>query len=289
LGGGGRGYPDRTSNLISLCNTFIKKKIEKKKTLIDMAPMIKMTLIGDERAGKSSIFRRIKDGDAHVFLARHKSTIGLDFATMKNIQVEGKEYSVMLWDTSGDVGEREMIMTSLRDTNVAIICVDLFAPKQDSDAIIRMYVSQIRQKSDDKAKILLVATKSDLRENKDQVAPPNDDLEAVASELGIEFCEEVSALNGKGIDLLWNRAVSFGAEKLEAANSAIAALYLPPPKKDPKQQQQPEKQQANQTPADPAPAAGAEEAPTLISTPPPPAIELAKKDQQPPRRSNWCC
>ncbi|XP_002131619.1 ras-related protein Rab-9B-like [Ciona intestinalis] len=59
--------------------------------------VLKVVLIGDGGVGKSSIMNRFITGE---FDGQSYHTIGVEFLT-KNVEVEGKQYTLQIWDTAG--------------------------------------------------------------------------------------------------------------------------------------------------------------------------------------------
>ena len=59
--------------------------------------VIKIIVVGDAGAGKTSIIKRYVN---NFFSEDHKATVGVDFA-VKQVNVAGKEVRLQLWDIAG--------------------------------------------------------------------------------------------------------------------------------------------------------------------------------------------
>ena len=59
---------------------------------------------------KTSVIRQYVDNS---FTKKYKSTIGMDFLT-KEVVVEGKQYSLQIWDTAGKKGFQQCKQYSLK-------------------------------------------------------------------------------------------------------------------------------------------------------------------------------
>ncbi|KAF2987259.1 hypothetical protein EK904_000070 [Melospiza melodia maxima] len=63
----------------------------------DMEVAIKVVVVGNGAVGKSSMIQRYCKG---IFTKDYKKTIGVDFLE-RQIQVNGEDVRLMLWDTAG--------------------------------------------------------------------------------------------------------------------------------------------------------------------------------------------
>lgn len=82
---------------------------------------LKLIVLGDQFSGKSSILNRYKN---NVFMDYSVSTIGVDFVT-KTIINDGNEYSLNMWDTSGQEKFNSIITSYYRNIVVALVVFDL--------------------------------------------------------------------------------------------------------------------------------------------------------------------
>ena len=59
--------------------------------------IIKIVVVGEAGVGKTSLIKRYV---SNFFSEDHKATVGVDF-TVKNVNVNGKEVRLQLWDIAG--------------------------------------------------------------------------------------------------------------------------------------------------------------------------------------------
>lgn len=116
----------------------------------------KVLLAGDSRVGKSSLLRRIAEGEFHD---SYISTIGVDFKIIR-ARVRGKWYRVQLWDPSGPERFRTITTAYYRGANCVFLCCDLSAP--DSVGRLHQYLSQSRTASRAEAVHVVAGLKADL-------------------------------------------------------------------------------------------------------------------------------
>ena len=82
---------------------------------------LKMILLGDAYSGKTSIMNRYFN---NVFEHDSKSTIGVDFFKT-TLQKNDTNYSIFIWDTSGQEKFNSIIKSYYRNMTVAILVFDL--------------------------------------------------------------------------------------------------------------------------------------------------------------------
>ena len=89
------------------------------------ATNVELLIVGPSGVGKSSLLRRIRDGE---FSDVMDSTIGLDYET-KKVVVGNKPCSVKIWDTSGQPLFRHTIQTQYRRADVIMFVYDVTRPE----------------------------------------------------------------------------------------------------------------------------------------------------------------
>ena len=82
---------------------------------------LKLIVLGDQFSGKSSILRRYKDNE---FILNNSTTIGVDFIA-STINHNNNEYTLHIWDTSGQEKFNSIITSYYRNIAVALIVFDL--------------------------------------------------------------------------------------------------------------------------------------------------------------------
>ncbi|ELP90270.1 ehrab7g protein, putative [Entamoeba invadens IP1] len=83
--------------------------------------MFKIILIGESGVGKTSLINRYVENS---FDPVYKSTIGCDFLS-KNVQYEGVEYVLQIWDTAGHEKFSSMISSFYRGSDGAFVVFDV--------------------------------------------------------------------------------------------------------------------------------------------------------------------
>ena len=87
--------------------------------------MLKMLVIGDVNAGKTSLVQRFIN---NTFNPKYEATIGAEFLT-KNITISDQAINVQIWDTSGDAKEFSQIQNYATGAHVWLIVLDPTKPK----------------------------------------------------------------------------------------------------------------------------------------------------------------
>lgn len=120
----------------------------------------KIVIIGDFAAGKTSLVRRFVYDE---FCDSHPATAGVK-VTKKDIYLEGREASLLLWDIAGSQGFFSVTSEHLRETSGGIIVADVTS--EESVAGIRGHIDMILS-ANPAAGIAVALNKSDLLENGD--------------------------------------------------------------------------------------------------------------------------
>ncbi|XP_074644949.1 ras-related protein Rab-24-like [Tubulanus polymorphus] len=123
-----------------------------------MAQSSRVILVGEYGVGKTSLFRRFRDGlfdDEGSPL----STIGCD-TTTKSFLIGNRKIQLELWDTGGMERVSSMNLSYFRGANAAVIC---YSPMQRvSFDLISDYIIQVEQLSNPNCRMFICATKWDL-------------------------------------------------------------------------------------------------------------------------------
>lgn len=159
--------------------------------------LLKLIVIGDASAGKSSIILQYVDGYIH---SSHLSTIGVDFK-IKNLKYEDKRLKLQIWDTAGQEKFKHLTNNYYRNAHACIVVFDVTCRKSFEN--VEYWVHQFRQGSSasqqDPASghvFVLAANKIDLAEERKVT---REEGESLAEELGMPY-EECSAKEGKNIN-----------------------------------------------------------------------------------------
>ncbi|CAG0878974.1 unnamed protein product [Darwinula stevensoni] len=137
----------------------------------------KVVIVGNGAVGKSSMIQRYCKG---IFTKDYKKTIGVDFME-RQIELEGEEVRLMLWDTAG---QEEFDAITKAYYRGAQACVVAFST---TDRASFLAVKRWKKKVEDECgdiPMVLVQNKIDLI---DEAAILNEEAEALARELGLRL------------------------------------------------------------------------------------------------------
>ena len=166
-----------------------------KSTLIRRRYKAKLTWLGLDHAGKTTLIRRIITGEFNENLQR---TMGLD---LNRIIVHGDpEIEFVSWDLGGQIAFRSSIWISyLEGSDAIIFVVDAADRERFEEAKHALWSFVIKNKTiDERIPILILANKQDLPNALDVGILANS-LELHKAELHSYMILGVSALSGKGI------------------------------------------------------------------------------------------
>ncbi|EAX96179.1 small GTP-binding protein, putative [Trichomonas vaginalis G3] len=157
---------------------------------------LKVVIVGDTQVGKSCIGARYTQG---TFDGDTTPTIGAAFLT-KVISTEKGSVRLQLWDTAGQEKFKSLAPMYNRSAGVVIIVYSI-TNKSSYDSA-REWARDIREKASPIAKIVLVANKIDLE---DERVISTQDLNTMAAEIHADYAIEVSAKTNAGISALFTR------------------------------------------------------------------------------------
>jgi|JI6StandDraft_1071083.scaffolds.fasta_scaffold09423_5 Ras-related protein Rab-1A len=130
----------------------------------DIKPMIKeydylfkFVIVGNQGAGKSSLFIRFSDD---TFVENYLATIGVDFR-FKTLEVDNLQCKLQIWDTAGQERFRTITSAYYKGSHAVIIVYDI--NNLDTFQEIEGYwMNEVKTNADKDIQIVLVGTKSDL-------------------------------------------------------------------------------------------------------------------------------
>lgn len=157
----------------------------------------KVLVIGDAAVGKSSIVRRLISND---FSEKTESTVGVDFVCYST-EIDNHEVKLQIWDTAGQEQYRSISKIYYRNA-VGVLLVCSFTDHISLENIER-WLKDARNLCHPSAKMILVANKSDLLEDR---CVTTAEISSLAQSFGIEWVE-ASAKSGDNIsDLFYTLA-----------------------------------------------------------------------------------
>lgn len=118
---------------------------------------IKVTTLGAEATGKTSLLRRYLDGH---FQDNSPATIGAAFF-VKKVIYQDEVLKLQIWDTAGQERFRALIPMYLRGVDVVIVCVDL-TTIDVKDILKLIQLVELHILPENKESILVAFTKHDL-------------------------------------------------------------------------------------------------------------------------------
>eukprot|EP00927_Polykrikos_kofoidii_P032304 TRINITY_DN27567_c0_g1_i1.p1 TRINITY_DN27567_c0_g1~~TRINITY_DN27567_c0_g1_i1.p1 ORF type:complete len:227 (+),score=50.28 TRINITY_DN27567_c0_g1_i1:321-1001(+) len=185
-------------------------------------PKHKIVLLGDGRAGKTSLVRRYM---YDAFEDDVVATVGMDFQS-KSVHLEDRTVRLQLWDTAGQERFRSLIPSYIRDAAGAVIVYDV--TNRSSFSAVPEWLDAVRTERGNSAVVALVGNKIDISEER---VVPTEEGKAQAEQFGLLFVE-TSAKAGSNVAELFRdvaSAVPTGAaatpqaDVLGAAADAAAA------------------------------------------------------------------
>ena len=156
---------------------------------------IKLIILGDEFSGKSSILNRYKNNQ---FILNNSSTIGVDFINSKIIH-NNNEYTLHIWDTSGQEKFNSIIISYYRNITAAVIVFDL--SNIDSFNNIKKWFDNIEYYCNKDVTIKLIGNKCDLPKKVNI-----QDINLLCRDYNIDYFE-VSAKDNINIESIFNNIV----------------------------------------------------------------------------------
>lgn len=158
---------------------------------------VKIILIGDASVGKSCIVQQYVTG---TFQDLTKATVGAAFIS-KDVEMEGKNYTLNIWDTAGQEAYRYLVPMYYRDAGIGIIVFDI--TKRESYDSVSTWLEDARKEVGDTLLVVICGNKCDL-DSERQVT--FDEAMVFASQNNILYTE-TSALSGSGVGKLFEMSL----------------------------------------------------------------------------------
>lgn len=164
---------------------------------------LKLVIVGDGGVGKSSF---LITATTNLFPCNYVPTVFDNYSA--SIMVNGKPFSVSLWDTAGQEDYDRLRPLSYPQTDVFVVSFDV-ASTTSFQNVTEKWIPEVRRFGP-LVPILLLATKTDLRGNKNPTSPCRHVTEgegkSLASSQGATYAECSSLLND-GVQQAINKAV----------------------------------------------------------------------------------
>ena len=159
-------------------------------------PKYKITFLGDQSVGKTSIMNRFLND---TFVEEYQATIGLDFQS-KTVDINETNIHFLLYDIAGKEKFRNLIPIYARDTNIYVFIYEI--TNKESFVHIENLLEEITIVNKLDCILVLIGNKKDLENNRAVTLKEGEDF---AKEKGFIF-SEVSSKTGEGInDLFYNK------------------------------------------------------------------------------------
>jgi len=160
-------------------------------------PKYKLIFLGDQSVGKSCIMNRFMND---TFTEEYQATIGLDFQS-KNVQIDGQDIHLLLYDTAGQEKFRSLIPMYTRDANIVLLVYDISS--KASFEHLPEWIRDLANIKLDEVIFALVGNKNDLEDKREVTT---DEGLKYAEENNYIF-EEISAKTGNGFSELFYKKI----------------------------------------------------------------------------------
>lgn len=192
---------------------------------------VKCVVVGDGAVGKTSMLISYTTKD---FPKEYIPTVFDNYET--NVQLDGKQIYLGLWDTAGQEGYDRLRPLSYPQTDVFLICFSITSPNSFTN-IEQKWKPELAHHAEG-VPFLIVGTKSDLRDDEAQVQALKekgkyksfDELQTAALAMGAQKYLECSALKQTGLKEVFDEAIR-AALKHKAAGGGQPAASSKPAKK----------------------------------------------------------
>jgi Ras-related C3 botulinum toxin substrate 1 len=189
---------------------------------------IKLVVVGDGAVGKTCL---LISYTSNSFPQEYVPTVFDNYSA--NVMVDDRTISLGLWDTAGQEDYDRLRPLSYPQTDVFLICFSIVSPTSFQNVKTK-WVPEVKHHCPD-TKLVLVATKMDLREDNDQIQRLKEKgLQPVSSEAGENLAKEIgavcycecSALTQKGLKQVFDEAIKavIGGDKKKEKKGGCSIL-----------------------------------------------------------------
>ena len=150
---------------------------------------LKIVIIGDSGVGKTNLLKRFV---SNTFDQSSKATVGVEFMS-KTYKINKQIFKIELWDTAGQERYKSITAVYYKGAKGALIVYDITT--KSSFENIDKWLGEIRDKTSDDIKLMIIGNKTDLKEFREV---SNEDALNKAKLLGIPLME-TSALDATNV------------------------------------------------------------------------------------------
>jgi len=174
-----------------------------------MIQSVKLVVVGDGTVGKTCLLIAYT---SNSFPEEYVPTVFDNYSP--NVMVDGKTVSLGLWDTAGQEDYDRLRPLSYPSTDIFLICFSLVTPVSFNN-VKSKWAQEVTHHCPD-AKILLVGTKSDLKDDKEVLEKlAKEGQQAITQQQGDQMAREIralgylecSALTQKGLKTVFDEAI----------------------------------------------------------------------------------
>ena len=177
-----------------------------------MATGPKLVVVGDGAVGKTCLLMVYAKGE---FPSEYVPTVFENYKC--KVSVGGVEHPVQMWDTAGQEELENIRTLSYANTNVYLLCYSV-VDRTSYDNIPSKWISEIKTFGENEhPTILLVGTKTDLREQAGSDALSVEDGKAMAKQIGAFDYMECSAMKNKCVKDVFDAAIIYAVNHPRAS------------------------------------------------------------------------
>uniref|UniRef100_A0AC35TT21 Ras-like GTP-binding protein Rho1 n=1 Tax=Rhabditophanes sp. KR3021 TaxID=114890 RepID=A0AC35TT21_9BILA len=146
----------------------------------------KLVIVGDGACGKTClliVFSKDQFPDVYV------PTVFENYVA--DIEVDGKQVELALWDTAGQEDYDRLRPLSYPDTDVVLMCFSIDSPDSLTN-IQEKWTPEVRHFCPN-VPIILVGNKKDVRAEAEANTDPRNKIETVTPDMGKQMCEQIGA------------------------------------------------------------------------------------------------
>jgi small GTP-binding protein len=164
------------------------------------AKELKLVAVGDGAVGKTSLLMVL---NGKPFPERYVPTIFENYT--QNVEISGIPYTLRIWDTAGQDEYDRLRPLSYSGVNAILLCFALDS-KQSFVNLTEQWIGEVKHYCQT-AKIILVGTKSDLRQTGNLNHVTNDEAQRFLSEQKCDAFIPCSPKSGEGVDQVFPATV----------------------------------------------------------------------------------